>query len=55
MAKRARARLSTRRSTSGLYAGMPARMMVAVETIKEANISVSPTLPNSSAGERICA
>ena len=28
-------------------------MMVAVETIREANISVSDTLPNNSAGERI--
>ena len=29
-------------------------MMVAVETIREANISVSGTLPNRSAGARIC-
>ena len=29
-------------------------MMVAVETISEANISVSGTLPNRSAGARIC-
>jgi hypothetical protein len=29
-------------------------MIVAVETIKEANISVSPTLPNKRAGDRIC-
>ena len=28
-------------------------MMVAVETISEANISVNPTLPNKSAGARI--
>ena len=29
-------------------------MMVAVETISEENIKVSATLPNSSAGARIC-
>ena len=32
---------------------MPARMMVAVDTISDANISVSDSLPNSSAGARI--
>jgi hypothetical protein len=34
---------------------MPPRMIVAVETINEANIKVRPTLPNKRAGERICA
>jgi hypothetical protein len=38
-----------------MAAGMPPRMIVAVETINEANIKVSATLPNKSAGERICA
>jgi hypothetical protein len=32
---------------------MPPRMIVAVETIREENIRVSPVLPNSSAGARI--
>ena len=37
-----------------MAAGIPPRMIVAVETISEANIKVSPTLPNKRAGERIC-
>ena len=33
---------------------MPARMMVAVETISEENIKVSDVLPNSSEGASTC-
>jgi hypothetical protein len=32
---------------------MPPRMTVAVETMSEENMSVSGTLPNNSAGDRI--
>ena len=37
-----------------MAAGIPPRMMVAVDTISEENNSVNGTLPNSSAGASIC-
>ena len=37
-----------------MAAGIPARMIVAVETISEENINVSDVLPNRSEGASTC-